>query len=635
MNIIKLITLILSFNILFCLEETGIKFEVNEEVARAVLYHFYPDINNEIKDMKLEDIRIKKGINIRDIRVQVLNFTPDKVKFSFTESGISINISGISVNVFGNLIVSRYVLSNTFKIAKNIELVNFDANLKVTYRTINNSLYPNAEFIEAPKVDIDFYLHFSLPFGLGDALERLVKDKIRDAINSFLERKSNSFLEDAINLIPMNITIDEYNGYAIDYSLVNPIRMKNGYLEVNSYALLYNERIKETQIKKKQDIPLSSVPDMIKINNQYQLYISQYSINSALYTFFKTEPLSLTLDSNIVTGLLSVVLPGIYQKYGNEKVIVIFKTRKEGQLELNENGAIGKIFGQMIVKIKGTNELIFQCDLDLLTEVEIIVKNLISITGNIHSLNINVGKVYENKCSSQILIEKSINLITSFVIPLANGIIEKSIKFDLPVFFKEIIINHNKQYISISYKLKKELLTEQLNNTFNEILKHLEKVFLEEDNYKITQAIQEVYTTIGSFISDYFRNQKSLKTHIYSIANVFRHIAENINNQNKLKDDLSDLHKLILDISKYAEIDNLSYFYNQISTFIQRNIDLTKNPNKNNKNINQQLKDQLKGLAVGIICRAQNIMATLLNAGKTYFIMYNEKYEECLKTKNI
>ena len=635
MNIIKLITLILSFNILFCLEETGIKFEVNEEVARAVLYHFYPDINNEIKDMKLEDIRIKKGINIRDIRVQVLNFTPDKVKFSFTESGISINISGISVNVFGNLKVSRYVIPKTFKIAKNIELVNFDANLKVTYRTINNSLYPNAEFIGAPKVDIDFYLHFSLPFGLGDALERLVKDKIRDAINSFLERKSNSFLEDAINLIPMNITIDEYNGYAIDYSLVNPIRMKNGYLEVNSYALLYNERIKETQIKKKQDIPLSSVPDMIKINNQYQLYISQYSINSALYTFFKTEPLSLTLDSNIVTGLLSVVLPGIYQKYGNEKVIVIFKTRKEGQLELNENGAIGKIFGQMIVKIKGTNELIFQCDLDLLTEVEIIVKNLISITGNIHSLNINVGKVYENKCSSQILIEKSINLITSFVIPLANGIIEKSIKFDLPVFFKEIIINHNKQYISISYKLKKELLTEQLNNTFNEILKHLEKVFLEEDNYKITQAIQEVYTTIGSFISDYFRNQKSLKTHIYSIANVFRHIAENINNQNKLKDDLSDLHKLILDINKYAEIDNLSYFYNQISTFIQRNIDLTKNPNKNNKNINQQLKDQLKGLSVGIICRAQNIMATLLNAGKTYFIMYNEKYEECLKTKNI
>ena len=635
MKILNLITLILAFNILFCLEETGIKFEVNEEMARAVLYHFYPDINNEIKDMKLEDIRIKKGINIRDIRVQVLNFTPDKVKFSFTESGISINISGISVNVFGNLKVSRYVIPKTFKIAKNIELVNFDANLKVTYRTINNSLYPNAEFIEAPKVDIDFYLHFSLPFGLGDALERLVKDKIRDAINSFLERKSNSFLEDAINLIPMNITIDEYNGYAIDYSLVNPIRMKNGYLEVNSYALLYNERIKETQIKKKQDIPLSSVPDMIKINNQYQLYISQYSINSALYTFFKTEPLSLTLDSNIVTGLLSVVLPGIYQKYGNEKVIVIFKTRKEGQLELNENGAIGKIFGQMIVKIKGTNELIFQCDLDLLTEVEIIVKNLISITGNIHSLNINVGKVYENKCSSQILIEKSINLITSFVIPLANGIIEKSIKFDLPVFFKEIIINHNKQYISISYKLKKELLTEQLNNTFNEILKHLEKVFLEEDNYKITQAIQEVYTTIGSFISDYFRNQKSLKTHIYSIANVFRHIAENINNQNKLKDDLSDLHKLILDISKYAEIDNLSYFYNQISTFIQRNIDLTKNPNKNNKNINQQLKDQLKGLAVGIICRAQNIMATLLNTGKTYFIMYNEKYEECLKTKNI
>lgn len=635
MKIHNIINLILTFNLLSCLENTGIKFEVNEEMGKAVLNHFYQDINNEIKEMELDDIHIDTGINIRGVRVQVLDFTPDKVSFSFRESGISINVAGIAVNFFGALKISKYVIPFTLDIGKRINLVNLDAYLRVTSKTVNGALFPNAEFIEPPKVEVDFDFHVSLPFGIGHSLEKTVIREVNKALNNLLEKKGNDFLQTAINLIPTNITIDEYKGYSIDYSLVNPIRMRNGYLEVNSYALLYNEKIIDTKIKIKEDIPLSSVPDMIKIDKQYQLFISQYSINSALYTFFKTEPLSITLDSDIVSALLNVVLPGIYQNYGNEKIIVTFNTKNPGQLELNENGVAGKIFGQMIIKLKGTNEVIFKCDLDLLTEVEIIVKNSISLTGNIHSLNIKVVNIDENKCSSQIYIENNINLITSFVLPFANQIIEKGIKFDLPIFFKEIIINHNKQYISIGYKLKKELLSEQLNTTFNDLLKSMEKVYLEEDNYRLREAVEDIYTKIGLFISDYFKSQKSLKTHIYSIANAFRRIAENINNENKLKEELSGLNKLIIDINKYGEIENLSSFYNQISTFIQRNIDLTKNPNKNNNNINKQLKDQLRGLATGIICRGENIIATLLNTGSTYFIMYNEKYEECLRTKNI
>ena len=96
---------------------------------------------------------------------------------------------------------------------------------------------------------------------------------------------------------------------------------------------------------------------MVKIDSQYQLFISQYSINSALFTFFKTEPLLLTLDSKIVTSsLLSLILPGINQKYCIDKVIFYFKTRKEAELVLNKDGVTGKIYGTIIIKTKGIGE---------------------------------------------------------------------------------------------------------------------------------------------------------------------------------------------------------------------------------------------------------------------------------------
>ena len=52
----------------YCIQLTGIKFEVNEEMAYKALYHFYPKINKSIKDMDLEDIHISKGVNLRDKR---------------------------------------------------------------------------------------------------------------------------------------------------------------------------------------------------------------------------------------------------------------------------------------------------------------------------------------------------------------------------------------------------------------------------------------------------------------------------------------------------------------------------------------------------------------------------------------
>ena len=113
MKIIYLLYLIYTFGIIYCIELTGIKFEVNEEMANAALYHFYPYINNYIKDMPIDDIHVSRGINIRDIKAGISNFTPDKVKFTFKESGINIKISNLKAHIFIRAYISKFLISFT------------------------------------------------------------------------------------------------------------------------------------------------------------------------------------------------------------------------------------------------------------------------------------------------------------------------------------------------------------------------------------------------------------------------------------------------------------------------------------------------------------------------------------------
>ena len=90
MKFIYLICFFSIFQLLHSVELGGIKFAVTEKMAQQALDYFYSDINKEITKMQLEDIHVKKGIKIREIGIP--NFTKDKVKFTFKESGVNINI---------------------------------------------------------------------------------------------------------------------------------------------------------------------------------------------------------------------------------------------------------------------------------------------------------------------------------------------------------------------------------------------------------------------------------------------------------------------------------------------------------------------------------------------------------------
>ena len=306
MKFIYLFSFFSTFHILYCIERTGVKFAISEKMAYDVLNHFYPDINNKIKQMELEDIHVTRGVNIREIQLGIPNFTKDKVKIKFKEKGININISGLkgffSCTLYVNIIIPFH---NNIKI--DISEFNLNANILLKTKNVNGKLMPDAQFIGTPSHTINFDVDIDgFMFGLNGVVESEVKDSIKEKINDFIKDKSNDFLKLGLSKIPTELPIDLSKGYYVDYSLVDDIKMRNGYLEVNSYAFFYNKNKPETQLRNRFDLNL--VPSISTIDNPNQLYISEYSINSALYTFFISNPLSIKFSpTQISTAILKIL----------------------------------------------------------------------------------------------------------------------------------------------------------------------------------------------------------------------------------------------------------------------------------------------------------------------------------------
>ena len=141
-------------------------------------------------------------------------------------------------------------------------------------------MVPYAEFTETPKLTLDFEIDIENTLWLVDeAIEPMLESELEDAINSAFPEKSNELLNDALE-IAKNYTvmpIDEPKGLYIDYSLVD-IKMRKGFLEINSYAFLFNKNKPETMKPKR--IPFTILPPITSIDNPNQLFISEYSLNS-------------------------------------------------------------------------------------------------------------------------------------------------------------------------------------------------------------------------------------------------------------------------------------------------------------------------------------------------------------------
>ena len=547
MKFICLICFISIFQLFHSVELGGVKFAISEKMAYDVLYHFFPDIQRSISQMKIEDIHVDTGVNIREINAQISDFTIDKVKFKFRENGVNINISGLKGRITATIYVSCVIIPFHNNIDIHINNFEINANLRLFGKKVGNKLVPWAEFIEPPTHNINFDVDIDgFFFGLNGVVESIAKSKMKDKINDFFKDESNKFLQKSLNLIPTEIQIDKSKNLFLDFSLVDGIKSKNGYIEVNSYAFLYNNL--KTETKNKKNYALSLVPPITTIDNPNQLFISQYSINSALYTYFITNPVSVFVD--VEDYILGLLLPTLYSKYPEKKLSVYLSINTPPVLDFEQNYINGVI--DAIIKIKDRQRYhdVFVCSIKISTKVEIFVVEGINVSGKINELNIEVGEISVNEEKTEFLLENATGFKT-ILLSLLNDYISKNIKFTVPFFFKNISVEHKSKYLIINYNLKKEVYFSDLEREYIYFFDGLKSLYHHNDYSWLTglaDSVMEFMTNINNLLFD----DKSLQPQFEKIAKTAKKLPRDFNDlfkrqsiETELIEELTELQKMI------------------------------------------------------------------------------------------
>ena len=92
--------------------------------------------------------------------------------------------------------------------------------------------------------------------------------------------------------------------------------------------------------KIKNNYSLTQLPYISKMEKQFQLYVSEYSINSAAYTYLETyyKPLDLDISSDIA----NILLPGFSEVFNDKKAHINLKYQSIPKIKITENGLIVK-----------------------------------------------------------------------------------------------------------------------------------------------------------------------------------------------------------------------------------------------------------------------------------------------------
>jgi len=429
------------FSLLIC---DGVRVAINEKFIDAVLKNFLPEIKKFTQGTELPD----SGCLDR-LKFSIPNFDLNKIKLSFTNQGLlNLQINGISPELSGRA-TKRFI----FKIRKSFTVTlknfNFNGNLKITSKYDKGVLVPDVYFDGNP------YLNFSPKISLGGGIINKILSFLINGIASLakgfimpaIKKQLKNILENVVTKLPREIPI---NNYKLDVTLSSKTEMRNKFLEINSNARLYNPNIPATKTKYFQKV---TFPRLTTMGSQLQLYISEFSVNAAIYTLLASN--NQEIKRKIKSSEISKMLPGITDKYGNEAYIVFTGTPDisiqitEQYLNVNLPGtfSIRSISGEDIIKL----------DLKLALKVNASVQGG-KVSGTVKDFDINLGKISINKLSVDLsVVNKGFSEVKPILIVLLNEFITSKMQLTFPsvmgIQFTQLSLEHKNHYLLINFNL--------------------------------------------------------------------------------------------------------------------------------------------------------------------------------------
>ena len=457
-------------------EGGGLKGAIDLKTAYLIVQYFNNDINKEISKITVKDqkIKIKKGISckLQKIAFGIPNYSYEKVKLSFEPPDkIHINISDIEAWGFIKTYFKVALIHYTENV--NMKIKNFIINADITIKTeeVDGKLYPNAEISKiSEKYDFDMKLKSN--FGkLVSLFKKSIKNVVTKEINKLLHKELKKLLKKGLNLIPKIIDVDKKKGYIIDYSLISPPIIENNFILFNSYARFINKNLIETQNIDNFTRPFA-IPSYDLKGKSSQVFVSDYVINTALFTFFKTRDLELKLKPSDIpknipliklnTSWLNIIFKDLSSTYGMDKPVTIKLIVSENpKLVLKEDMISFDLPSNVELMIEGVKEVAVKFKTNFVVDVVLNIFENNKISGNIKSLNIQNTQIISSYTKDEDFgskLEKQFNLMKGLVLPFINAFVLKNIKFKLPIIkgikFTDLTVSHHNNFLIINYNFQ-------------------------------------------------------------------------------------------------------------------------------------------------------------------------------------
>ena len=432
------------FSLLIC---DGVRVAINEKFIDAVLKNFLPEIKKFTQGTELPD----SGCLDR-LKFSIPNFDLSKIKLTFTDKGLlNLQINGLSPELSG-----RATKRIIFKIRKSFTVTlknfRFNGNLKITSKYDKGVLVPDIYF------DGDPSLNFSPKISLGGGIINKILSFLINGVASLakgfimpaIKKQLKKILENVVTKLPKEIPI---NNYKLDVTLSSNIEMRNKFLEINSNARLYNPNIPTTKTKY---FPKVTFPRLTTMGSQLQLYISEFSVNAAIYTILASN--NQEIKNKIKASQISNMLPGVTDKYGNEAYIV-FTGSPDVSLQISEENLNVNLPGTFSIRsISG--EDIIKLDLRLALKVDASIQGG-KVTGTVKDLDLNLGKININKLSVDLsVVNKGFSELKSLLIDLLNGFAKSEMELTFPTImgfkFTDLSLERKNHYLLINFNIARK-----------------------------------------------------------------------------------------------------------------------------------------------------------------------------------
>ena len=443
------IFIVLCFLPYFFCDLGGVKLLIDQKFINAAHQRFYSYFRNGLNKIDLPDIG-----PIEEVALLFPNLKKEHIVLSFENDGtLYLKIKDVIPRITGTVYYKIVFIRchNNLK----LELRNFhlEGKLRIKSKMIANQKYVlDAEFVTRPTINFEANLDID-GFG-GSIVAKFFQGNINMGLRLALpklEALSNDILKKhVISNIPQSVLIKTPKAnYNLDLTLVSPASIRNKFLELNTYAYLYHNSTAHT--KNYNRYQLTNLPSVTKMDNQLQFYISEYSVNSGLYTLLTMNKV---IDFKLTTKELSLLFPNVVQQYGNKMANGKIFIMLDPKVNITEEYIHIKTSGSIHIGIPG-EAFNFGGHLELNMKVEAKVIPGPKISGKIHQLE---GRITHSGSQNEPNLTNNVfQFIEEVIRPVLNVFITNNIPFSLPeilgVRFTDLSIEHKNHYLAVNYNI--------------------------------------------------------------------------------------------------------------------------------------------------------------------------------------